>query len=377
MKNIHILPTDKPSRLYLTTKEYILDKEHTLSTDECENKNIYITSDGEIKEGDSVILKSGRLTKAEVQQGTLGFHTVDGITFLYFQNDDKKIILTTDADLINKGVQSIDDEFLQWFVKNPNCEEIGIIKCKHPLDTGKVYNEQLTTQTIKCDKCGTISIFPFGGDYYCQHYKIIIPKEEPKQEYCDNCNNTVCCCIFKTQETIEEAAKSDATKKYGIGYHPDIEKAFIRGTNWQAETYQQFTLAMDDLKSARDGYLKGKEEYRLKEEALIHNGNVLTTEEIMAGRSSKYEFIDFNKSIQNAEEETLEKIKFVLLSNNDAQAIRIIEQYGYFKEEKMYNESDIRNAIDFGAELGLNDDIGNSFEWKKKQNKWFDEFKKK
>ena len=31
-------------------------------------------------------------------------------------------------------------------------------------------------------------------------YKIIIPKEEP----CDNCNNEVCCCIIRKQETLEE-----------------------------------------------------------------------------------------------------------------------------------------------------------------------------
>jgi len=50
MKNIHVLPTDKPSRLYLTTHEYIFEKGYALSTDECQNKNIYITSDEEIKE---------------------------------------------------------------------------------------------------------------------------------------------------------------------------------------------------------------------------------------------------------------------------------------------------------------------------------------
>lgn len=33
-----------------------------------------------------------------------------------------------------------------------------------------------------------------------------------------------------------------------------------------------------------------------------------------------------------AEEETLEKIKFVISCNNDAQAIRLIEQYGYYKK---------------------------------------------
>jgi flavorubredoxin len=38
-----------------------------------------------------------------------------------------KIILTTDGDLIKDGVQSIDDEFLEWFVENPSCEEVEVI----------------------------------------------------------------------------------------------------------------------------------------------------------------------------------------------------------------------------------------------------------
>ena len=36
----------------------------------------------------------------------------------------KKIILTTDQLL--DGVQSIDDEFLNWFVENPGCEEAKV-----------------------------------------------------------------------------------------------------------------------------------------------------------------------------------------------------------------------------------------------------------
>ena len=38
----------------------------------------------------------------------------------------KKIIITTDQDLIKDGVQAIDDEFLEWFVKNPSCESVDI-----------------------------------------------------------------------------------------------------------------------------------------------------------------------------------------------------------------------------------------------------------
>jgi hypothetical protein len=55
MKNIHVLPTDKPSRLYLNSenKTFITDVEM-----KCGNtQHIYITSDEEIKEGDYKNLK--------------------------------------------------------------------------------------------------------------------------------------------------------------------------------------------------------------------------------------------------------------------------------------------------------------------------------
>jgi hypothetical protein len=70
----------------------------------------------------------------------------------YLQSDTgyKEILLSTDDLLIKDGVQAIDDEFLEWFVNNPSCEEVKLEN--HVLELG--YN----------------------------HYKIIIQQEEPKQE---------------------------------------------------------------------------------------------------------------------------------------------------------------------------------------------------
>ena len=106
------------------------------------NQNIYITSDEEIKVGDWMIRGN--------EQSTL----VTPNFFWDFRVRYYKIILTTDQDLINDGVQAIDDEFLEWFVKNPNCEEVEVV-----LD----------------DLC-------FISSNYEKNYKIMIPKEEPKQE---------------------------------------------------------------------------------------------------------------------------------------------------------------------------------------------------
>jgi hypothetical protein len=110
MKNVHLLPTDKPSRLVQRriTKEV---KISSLNNPQLWNNiNIYITSDEGIKEGDWCIDKHNVVYKQETDK-----------IFTKF-NGTKKIILTTDQDLIKDGVQPIDDEFLEWFVKNPSCE---------------------------------------------------------------------------------------------------------------------------------------------------------------------------------------------------------------------------------------------------------------
>jgi hypothetical protein len=120
----------------------------------------------------------------------------------YWKEEDyyiTKIILTTDQDLIKDGVQAIDDEFLEWFVKNPSCEEIRIIKTF----------EDYTVVGGKSDEI---------------YYKIIIKKEESKQE------------------TLEEAIE----RLYGDGTdcEGDIIKSAIRvgridafydATKWQQE----------------------------------------------------------------------------------------------------------------------------------------------
>jgi hypothetical protein len=73
----------------------------------------------------------------------------------------KKIILTTNQDLINDGVQAIDDEFLEWLVKNPSCEGVNV---------EKVYiMDSITPKNLI-------------------EYKILIPKEEPK---CFDCKGTI------------------------------------------------------------------------------------------------------------------------------------------------------------------------------------------
>lgn len=135
MKNIHILRTDKPSRLHLWTDENgtrlelcELEYSHTRNT-----QYLYITSDEVIKQGDWCIYHSGEVIKYLVKLNT---------------DNLKKIILTTDQDLINDGVQIIRDEFLEWFVKNPTCEKIEIKKEMYMPFDGKVPFELSLDQSL-------------------------------------------------------------------------------------------------------------------------------------------------------------------------------------------------------------------------------------
>ncbi len=241
MKNIHVLSTDKPSRLYFHKLNHNLvfselPMEYTGSGTWIEGRNIYITSDEEIKERDWV-----------TNSLTIMRANLDGQPTMDDYHPWKKIILTTDKELIKDGVQAIDDNFLEWFVKNPSCEFVEINKYAYAKPN-------------------------FGN------YKIIIPKEEPKQrlekysERFDNKDNEIVEGVFNPdtwgkrvveepkqelpgingqtfkivlkekwfpkQETLEEVAErfygeEEIVNDYDIsGY---LQSAFLTGAKWQAE----------------------------------------------------------------------------------------------------------------------------------------------
>ena len=151
------------------------------------NQHIYITSDEEIKEGDWIF----------------------NFEYNYIVHDSKKyddkfwykkIILTTDQDLIKDGIQAIDDDFLEWFVKNPSCESVEVQKW------------------ASLAECG-------------YSYHITIPQEEPKQE------------------TLEEAAEKHSELQAGTFTPPHkttYKHGFEDGAKWQAERM----YSEEDLKEA-------------------------------------------------------------------------------------------------------------------------------
>jgi hypothetical protein len=230
MKNIHVLPTDKPSRLYLNTKEYIFENEYSLSTDECQNKHIYITSDEEINEGDYFLYDE---TTVRYKTNGTEYHGGDLCHISgnrrYPVSKSKKIILTTDQDLIKDGVQAIDDEFLEWFVKNPSCEFVEVQKWFDGLDF--------------------------------LEYKIIIPKEETKQKLPIVNGSYGCTIETEKQETLEEVAENYKIKtiksgrSHRVEYTKQIKLDFIAGAKWQQQQDKN-KYSEEDLEVA---YFEGRE----------------------------------------------------------------------------------------------------------------------
>jgi hypothetical protein len=172
MKNLHVLPTQNEitSKLFKVSNELKLTRKYDFYNG-AKYQHIYITCDEEIKQGDYGLSKLNEI---------INFH--NGYDYRYY----KKIILTTDQDLIADGVQAIDDEFLEWFVNNPSCEGVEVA-----------------------------DLWKDGNPSTHFSYQIIIPQEEPKQELnlnCFDCNKSLqdCTCMEDTinmkQETFEEAS---------------------------------------------------------------------------------------------------------------------------------------------------------------------------
>ena len=117
MKNIHLIPTNKPSRLFYSNNDpgLNLNKYPVLfRTFERSPQYIYITSD-------EYIGLSWYLDGDLVRKGV-----VDDKDYWEVRKDYKKIVLTNDPDLFNDGVQEIGVDFLQWFVKNQDCERAEV-----------------------------------------------------------------------------------------------------------------------------------------------------------------------------------------------------------------------------------------------------------
>ncbi|MEI7510383.1 MAG: hypothetical protein WCJ62_13075 [Flavobacterium sp.] len=257
MKNIHILPTDKPSRLLKSIEKGNLFLSNRVTCgSKWINQNIYIINDEMINK----------------DEWSIANNTVRKFKKFMRYTHCKKIILTTDQELIKDAVQAIDDEFLEWFVA----------KAK---DSGK----PIDIVEVKKDTYEEIS----EDDFFkkVNYYAIIIPIEEPKQHLVDMKNHEDSLwedepkqldikelnrlddieieeLMYDSevgyytkeepkQETLEEAAERLATAS---------PKIFIEGAKWQMDKQDSFTISfvewLNEIQSFHSGenayYFQGK-----------------------------------------------------------------------------------------------------------------------
>jgi len=286
MKNIHILPTEnKWSRLYfnINDREYQICENEKTSTVLKPNRHIYITSDEEIKEGDYILIHGHyRYGKhvTKVIKITDTYEVIEGGN--HSKKVCQKIIITTDQHLIKDGVQAIDDEFLEWFVKNPSCEEVEIandlkyfnvdeLRERHLKGLPHLYSESIgykiiiPQEELKQIKC------------YCGHtsYCDCSPLEEPKQETLEQIdqNNPITrgSTALVKQETLEEREPywDLVDKKAEQNNTIDLDayaKGVQDGAKWQMDKQDSFTISfvewLNEIQSFHSGenayYFQGK-----------------------------------------------------------------------------------------------------------------------
>jgi len=244
-------------------------------------QHIYITSDEEIKEGDWFAVDLFKITG---ESGGLHIEKCIKLNDIWCNDFDvvstrhkgncKKIILTTDQDLIKDGVQAIDDDFLQWFVKNPNCESVEV----KPLlsNNGRaLFGYKIITPTEEPKQDCKHDIVTKYGVAECQNCGMEeseIVREEPKQEMRKVCKckrayenplSEICSLCWNElypnekdkikdedllepkQETLEEAAENYSDihgEKYEVkgqlhfvNTFNDVENAFKAGAKWQSD----------------------------------------------------------------------------------------------------------------------------------------------
>jgi hypothetical protein len=238
LKNIHVLPTDKPSRLSKDENNKIwLSINFKYGINDNNKQNIYITSNEEIKEGDWYYLPRTNSVHKCIEAIELNLERSYGVA---------KINLTTDQDLIKGGVQAIDDEFLEWFVKNPSCEKVKIEKF-----------HGINTSIAEISSVSGNDDYKWEGKGDFRDYKIIIPQEEQKQHLIDMIKDAEDLGLYKKQRTAVELIIADL----------DIECKSKRGMNVDWDMYLQLEKNLI-IKAATRGYLASLDERFNLEEAV-------------------------------------------------------------------------------------------------------------
>ena len=232
MKNIHVLPTEKPSRLFKFANQLHLD---TIPKDYYKKYNIYITSDEDIKDEDYCVhTNQNSIIKICEGEGKL----MKGHLYL------KKIILTTDQDLIADGVQAIDNEFLEWFVKNPSCERVEVRELEHELISH--INPKIRFSALQ-ELPSFIPTESLNNMILTYKYKITIPQEEPNPFELPKAlpDDVFYQSLEAKQETLEDGAKYQADNMYSLD---EIKNALKNGYGIKYFSEQKFLENLEQFK---------------------------------------------------------------------------------------------------------------------------------
>ena len=201
MKNIHLIQTETyPAKLQLD-RDYgtltVWDEPCVINGQDFVGANLYITSD-KLNTVGWYLDNNNHITKTITDQKSYWEH----------RQNYQKIILTTDTRLIADNIQAIDDEFLDWFCENPNCEYVEIVQEQ----TNNKPNTHYATLTL-------------------YKYKIIIPKGEPKNNFIKS----------KTEFLGITYTLKDGSKQFV----PNLKEELKTSEEWQKQFNENVVLNPD------------------------------------------------------------------------------------------------------------------------------------
>ena len=267
---------------------------------------LYIVSD---KEKSSYCIK-------ECPMAGLNIDRCDCQIFTACSNKVGNIILTTNKLLIKDGVQAINDEFLEWFVKNPSCNMVEI--------------------SLEETQYGS-------GIYEYVIYKREIPKEELKQDwFCPKCNSYVsseCVTFEETHQICNTRVVIKETKqrleKYSERFdnkENEVVDGIFDSKNWGNRIVKQETLTNDT-----NSHSWGFEVIKTEEDAKIF---VETMENIPEPNEKlKKAFREYGKqeTLEEAAENYSKLIPFVDEITTNNSKLDFIAG-AKWQSERMYNE---------------------------------------
>lgn len=183
-------------------------------------KELFITSEEMIKVGDFFIHSSHGISNV-YKAKSVALESIitacdNGVWIQYC----KKIILTTDKTLIAERVQAIDDDFLNWFVNNQNCEYVKVTKLDYLTNRQyRIYDlpqsepeRGITITNISTQE--TINLVPvneFGSEITVNGYgfdKFVKKQQEANKEVIVYSEEEVLELLYKHTEYLLSGSKS-------------------------------------------------------------------------------------------------------------------------------------------------------------------------